>query len=275
MKYNRKYHTQAYIFILLIALIFLLPLYWLVVSSIKPDIDILKNPPSFVPLKVTFEHYVNAWKRLDYIRTFMNSFIVSSVTTALIILFSTMAGYVMSKKQFAGKKMMLSTVIATMIVPPTVLILPNFFIIDRLGMSDSLIGLILPFGVTSFGIFFMKQYMDDVPTSIIESARIDGCGDFKILFKIIFPLIIPGVATLGLIEFVNNWNSFVMPLVLLKTESKFVLPLKLAALSTATDVPSWGLILAGNVLTIMPIVILFLLLQKFFIKGIMDGAVKE
>lgn len=275
MKYNRKYHTQAYIFIVLIALIFLLPLYWLVVSSIKPDIDILKNPPSFVPLKVTFEHYVNAWKRLDYIRTFMNSFIVSSVTTALIILFSTMAGYVMSKKQFAGKKMMLSTVIATMIVPPTVLILPNFFIIDRLGMSDSLIGLILPFGVTSFGIFFMKQYMDDVPTSIIESARIDGCGDFKILFKIIFPLIIPGVATLGLIEFVNNWNSFVMPLVLLKTESKFVLPLKLAALSTATDVPSWGLILAGNVLTIMPIVILFLLLQKFFIKGIMDGAVKE
>ena len=247
----------------------------MVVSSIKPDIDILKNPPSFVPLKVTFEHYVNAWKRLDYIRTFMNSFIVSSVTTALIILFSTMAGYVMSKKQFAGKKMMLSTVIATMIVPPTVLILPNFFIIDRLGMSDSLIGLILPFGVTSFGIFFMKQYMDDVPTSIIESARIDGCGDFKILFKIIFPLIIPGVATLGLIEFVNNWNSFVMPLVLLKTESKFVLPLKLAALSTATDVPSWGLILAGNVLTIMPIVILFLLLQKFFIKGIMDGAVKE
>ena len=275
MKYNRKYHTQAYIFIVLIALIFLLPLYWLVVSSIKPDIDILKNPPSFVPLKVTFEHYVNAWKRLDYIRTFMNSFIVSSVTTALIILFSTMAGYVMSKKQFAGKKMMLSTVIATMIVPPTVLILPNFFIIDRLGMSDSLIGLILPFGVTSFGIFFMKQYMDDVPTSIIESARIDGCGDFKILFKIIFLLIIPGVATLGLIEFVNNWNSFVMPLVLLKTESKFVLPLKLAALSTATDVPSWGLILAGNVLTIMPIVILFLLLQKFFIKGIMDGAVKE
>jgi ABC-type glycerol-3-phosphate transport system permease component len=275
MKYNRKYQTQAYIFILLIALIFLLPLYWLVVSSIKPDIDILKNPPSFVPLKITFEHYVNAWKRLDYIRTFMNSFIVSSVTTALIILFSTMAGYVMSKKQFAGKKMMLSTVIATMIVPPTVLILPNFFIIDRLGMSDSLIGLILPFGVTSFGIFFMKQYMDDVPTSIIESARIDGCGDFKILFKIIFPLIIPGVATLGLIEFVNNWNSFVMPLVLLKTESKFVLPLKLAALSTATDVPSWGLILAGNVLTIMPIVILFLLLQKFFIKGIMDGAVKE
>ena len=275
MKYNRKYHTQAYIFIVLIALIFLLPLYWLVVSSIKPDIDILKNPPSFVPLKVTFEHYVNAWKRLDYIRTFMNSFIVSSVTTALIILFSTRAGYVMSKKQFAGKKMMLSTVIATMIVPPTVLILPNFFIIDRLGMSDSLIGLILPFGVTSFGIFFMKQYMDDVPTSIIESARIDGCGDFKILFKIIFPLIIPGVATLGLIEFVNNWNSFVMPLVLLKTESKFVLPLKLAALSTATDVPSWGLILAGNVLTIMPIVILFLLLQKFFIKGIMDGAVKE
>ena len=275
MKYNRKYQTQAYIFILLIALIFLLPLYWLVVSSIKPDIDILKNPPSFVPLKITFEHYVNAWKRLYYIRTFMNSFIVSSVTTALIILFSTMAGYVMSKKQFAGKKMMLSTVIATMIVPPTVLILPNFFIIDRLGMSDSLIGLILPFGVTSFGIFFMKQYMDDVPTSIIESARIDGCGDFKILFKIIFPLIIPGVATLGLIEFVNNWNSFVMPLVLLKTESKFVLPLKLAALSTATDVPSWGLILAGNVLTIMPIVILFLLLQKFFIKGIMDGAVKE
>lgn len=104
MKYNRKYHTQAYIFIVLIALIFLLPLYWLVVSSIKPDIDILKNPPSFVPLKVTFEHYVNAWKRLDYIRTFMNSFIVSSVTTALIILFSTMAGYVMSKNNLQEKK---------------------------------------------------------------------------------------------------------------------------------------------------------------------------
>ena len=275
MKINKKYQIQAYIFIGFIALIFLLPLYWLIVSSIKPDVEILKTPLSFVPIKVTIEHYLNAWKRLDYIRTFGNSLIVSTATTILIILFSTMAGYVISKKEFAGKKMILSTVIATMIVPPTVLILPNFFIIDRLGMADSLTGLILPFGVTSFGIFFMKQYMDDIPTSVIESARIDGCGDFRILFQIIFPLIIPGVATLGLIEFVNNWNSFVMPLVLLKTESKFVLPLKLAALSTATDVPSWGLILAGNVLTIMPIVILFLLLQKFFIKGIMDGAVKE
>ena len=275
MKINKKYQIQAYIFIGFIALIFLLPLYWLIVSSIKPDVEILKTPPSFVPIKVTIEHYLNAWKRLDYIRTFGNSLIVSTATTILIILFSTMAGYVISKKKFAGKKMILSTVIATMIVPPTVLILPNFFIIDRLGMADSLTGLILPFGVTSFGIFFMKQYMDDIPTSVIESARIDGCGDFRILFQIIFPLIIPGVATLGLIEFVNNWNSFVMPLVLLKTESKSVLPLKLAALSTATDVPSWGLILAGNVLTIMPIVILFLLLQKFFIKGIMDGAVKE
>ncbi|EOD01810.1 carbohydrate ABC transporter permease [Caldisalinibacter kiritimatiensis] len=257
-----------------LTILFLIPIYWLIVSSLKTDSEITRFPPTFWPEIMNIKNFPYVWKYLHFTKTFMNSIIVSISTTILIVIFSTMAGYAFAKKEFVGRKFLMTVLIGTMTIPATVLLLPLFFIITKLGMYDKLISLIFPFGVTVFGIFFMKQYIEDIPDALIEAARIDGCGEFRIFFTIILPLLKPAITSLTIIEFVNNWNSFTMPLVLLKTPEKFTLPLRLGMLAKETVAVPWSQIMAANVLTVIPVVIVFLLLQKYFIKGIMSGSVK-
>ncbi|MDQ0338752.1 ABC-type glycerol-3-phosphate transport system permease component [Caldalkalibacillus uzonensis] len=271
---NKLRQYGLVLFLWFVSLIFLVPLYWLFVSSVKSDAEITRFPPTFWPENFHWSNFVEVWSRLNFTQTFMNSIIVSTSTTILIVIFSTMAAYALSKKRIIGRNMILLVLVGTMTVPPTALLLPLYFIITKMGMYDTLISLILPFGVTVFGIFFMKQYMDDVPDELIEAARMDGCGDVRIFLQIIVPLVKPALVTLVLIEFVNNWNSFTMPLVLLQSESKYTLPLRLGLLASENVALPWSQILAANLLTIIPVVVLFLLLQKQFIKGIMEGAVK-
>jgi ABC-type glycerol-3-phosphate transport system permease component len=258
----------------ILTILFLIPIYWLLVSSLKTDAEITRFPPTFWPEILNFKNFPYVWKYLHFTRTFFNSIIVSISTTILIVIFSTMAGYAFAKKKFIGKKPLMVVLIGTMTIPATVLLLPLFFVITKLGMYDKLISLILPFGVTVFGIFFMKQYIEDIPDALIEAARIDGCGEVRIFFTIVLPLLKPAITSLSIIEFVNNWNSFTMPLVLLKTPEKFTLPLRLGMLAKETVAVPWSQIMAANVLTIIPVIVIFLVLQKYFIKGIMSGSVK-
>ncbi|WP_069650046.1 carbohydrate ABC transporter permease [Caloranaerobacter ferrireducens] len=272
MKRKKEFYAKVSLYILTV--IFLVPLYWLIVSSLKTDAEITMFPPTLWPHQINLKNFPYVWKYLHFTRTFLNSLIVSISTTVLIVIFSTMAGYAFAKKKFIGSKFLMTVLIGTMTIPATVLLLPLFFIITKLGMYDKLVSLILPFGVTVFGIFFMKQYIEDIPDALIEAARIDGCGEFKIFFTIILPLLKPAITSLAIIEFVNNWNSFTMPLVLLKSPEKYTLPLRLGMLSKETVAIPWSQIMAANVLTILPVVIIFLLLQKYFVKGIMSGSVK-
>jgi ABC-type glycerol-3-phosphate transport system permease component len=269
---NKKYTVQGLMWML--CFIFLMPLYWLFISSVKTDSEITRFPPTFWPEQFKWSNFTLIWDKLDFTQTFMNSIVVSVFATILITIFGTMAGYALSKKHIFGKNALFMLLVGTMTVPPPALLLPLYFIIIKFGMYDSLLSLILPFGVTVFAIFFMKQYIDDIPDELLEAARMDGCSEFRIFFQIVLPLIKPAVTTLVIIEFVNNWNSFTMPLVLLQSEEKYTLPLKLAMLSSETVAIPWSQILAANLLTILPVVILFILLQRYFIKGIMDGAVK-
>jgi ABC-type glycerol-3-phosphate transport system permease component len=257
-----------------IGIVFLIPIYWVLVSSLKSDADITKFPPSFFPEALVWQNYPDIWSKLRIGVTFTNSFIVAVPTVALTVLFSSMAGYAFSKKRFLGRDVMFSALIATMIVPPTVLLLPLYFIITKLGMFDSLIGLIVPFSVTVFAIFFTKQYIDDIPDEMLEAAKIDGSGDFRTFTQIIIPLIRPAITALVIIDFVQNWNSFTMPLVMLQSESNFTLPLKLAMMLSNSDNVPWSKILAANVLSLAPALAVFLLLQKQFVSGLMAGAVK-
>lgn len=270
---NRK-NTSLYVVMWLMGILFFVPIYWLLISSVKSDSEITLIPPTFWPKHFVWSNFPDIWQALDFGRTLSNSLIVSASTTVLIVIFSTMAGYAFSKKKFVGKNIIFLVLIGTMTVPPTVLLLPLYFIITKMGMYDTLTGLILPFSVTVFGIFFTKQYIDDIPNELLESARIDGCGEFRIFFQIVVPLIKPAVTTLAIIEFVRNWNSFTVPLVLIQTESKYTLPLKLGLLKQENVAVPWSQILAANVLASLPVIILFLLLQRQFIKGLMAGAVK-
>ncbi|MCA0984743.1 carbohydrate ABC transporter permease [Halobacillus yeomjeoni] len=269
-----KHPILLQVFMWTLTVIFLMPIYWLFISSVKSDREITQFPPTFWPKEFHWENFPLIWDRLDFTQTFWNSILVTVSATILITIFATMAGYALSKKHIFGKNVLFMILVGTMTVPPPALLLPLYFIIIKLGMYDSLISLIIPFGVTVFGVFFMKQYIDDVPDELLEAARIDGCGEFRIFFQVVLPVIKPAITTLVIIEFVNNWNSFTMPLVLLQSEDKFTLPLKLAMLSSESVAIPWSQVLAANLLTIVPVVVLFIVLQRFFIKGIMDGAVK-
>ncbi|MCH4888017.1 carbohydrate ABC transporter permease [Acidaminobacter sp. JC074] len=257
-----------------LAILFLIPLYWLIISSFKTDMEITSFPPTLWPKEFAFSNYTKVWDLLKFSKTFMNSLIVSLSTTVLIVFNSTLAGYAFAKKKFIGKNVLMTILVATMTIPATVLLLPLFTIITKLNMYDKLISLIIPFSVTVFGIFFMKQYIEDIPDSLLEAARIDGCKEYQIFFKVVLPLLKPGITSLTLIEFVNNWNSFTMPLVLLKSSDKFTLPLRLGMLAKETVAVPWSSIMAANVMVVLPVVIIFVALQKYFIKGIMGGAVK-
>lgn len=258
----------------IITLLFLIPVYWLIVSSFKTGAEVTAIPISFFPREITFDNFYYVWKFLKFNQTFLNTVFVCIPVTFLIVVFSTMAGYALAKKNFPGKNIMMTVLISTMVIPATVLLLPLFFIINDFGMYDTLTGLVIPFSVTVFGIFFMKQYISDIPDEIIKAASIDGANEFQIFTRIILPLSKPGIMTLAIIEFVNNWNSFTMPLVLINSPDKYTLPLKLAQLVQSQESLNWAQIMTANLLTIIPVVVVFLLLQKYIIKGVMAGAVK-
>jgi ABC-type glycerol-3-phosphate transport system permease component len=255
-------------------LLFLIPLYWVLAGSFKTNFEFNLDPPTLFPENFVLSNYKTAWTQLDFKQAFRNSAIVTVSTTVLNMITGTLAGYVLSKKKIPGGKLILALTVSILIVPPAVLLLPLYFIIMKMGMYDSLLAVILPFAANSFTIYFMKQYIDDIPGTLIEAAKIDGIGEGGLLTKIIIPLTTPALVTVGLINFVGNWNAFTMPLVLLRSNEKFTLPLKQAMMANATDVNQWTLILAATVLSILPVLIIFIASQKYFVKGIMEGAVK-
>ena len=257
-----------------IGVLFLLPLYWLFVSSLKSDAEITRFPPTFWPETFVWSNFPEIWKQLHFHVSFLNSLTVTVPTVILTVLFSSMAGFAFSKKRFLGRNALFYLLIATMTVPPTVLLLPLYFIIMKFGMFDKLIGLILPFSATVFAIFFTKQYIDDIPNELLEAAKVDGSGDFRTFFTIIIPLIRPALTALIIIDAVQNWNSFTMPLVLLQSESNYTIPQKLALITQDTVSTPWSKILAANLLSMLPVLALFLAMQKHFVEGLMAGSVK-
>ncbi len=274
MNISKTNKILNYIFMVIVLIIFLIPIFWLVVGSLKSNYEYSLVPPTLIPDEFMFSNYTTVWKQMKFGRAFFNSTFVSVTTTFLNVITGTMAGYAFSKRAFKGSNLILSTIIAFLIVPPSVLLLPTFFIINNINMTNSLWGLILPFAANAFTIFYMTNYISDVPNELIEAAEIDGMGDFKIFLKIVMPLIKPGMITVTIINFVGNWNSFIMPLVLITDSNKYTLPLKQNAMIAATDVNQWNLILASTILSILPVVLLFILTQKYFVDGVMEGAVK-
>ncbi len=273
MKKNSKMIFNYVIMFGLISL-FLIPLYWLLAGSFKSNFEFNLVPPTMFPKEIIFGNYSTAWTQLGFNKAFQNSMIVTISTTVLNMITGTLAGFILSKKKIPGGKIILALIVSVLIVPPAVLLLPLYFMIVKLGLYDTLSAIIFPFAANAFTIFFMKQYIDDIPNDLIEAARIDGVGEFGLIPKVIVPLSTPALVTVALINFVGNWNAFTMPLVLLRSNEKFTLPLKQAKMANATDVNQWTLILAATVLSILPVLVIFIGSQRYFVKGIMEGAVK-
>jgi multiple sugar transport system permease protein len=256
------------------AVLTILPLVWMVLASLMPSGEANTEPPPFFPSHITFEHYRELFVRLNLGRVLFNSALLAVTVTVLSVLLNAMAGYAFAKLRFPGRGRIFGFLLAALVLPSQVAILPLFLLMRQLGLVSSYWGVILPGMATIFGIFLVRQYALSIPDELLDAARIDGASEVRIFAEIILPLCRPILVTLAIFTFLGTWNDFFWPLVILTDDSKYTLPVALANLF-GEHVQDTELMMAGSVLTVMPVLLLFLFLQRHYVQGLLMGGLKE
>jgi len=221
----------------------------------------------------TIFNYIKLITQMPFLRWMLNSLIFAGSVVILIIFIDTLAGYALARYRFAGRGIIFGLILASMMLPMAVLLFPLFFIVLKMGLIDTYPGLILPLLAPPFGIFLMRQFMLTIPLEIIDAAKIDGCSEFGVLYRIIFPLVRPAQAILAIVVFLSTYSNFIWPLIVIKNRDMFTLTLGLARIPTE-EIIDWGLVAAGSFLTMVPLIIVFLIFQKQFMEALTRGAVK-
>ena len=250
------------------------PFVWMILGSFKGQGELLRVPPTWLPESPSLNNYRDLFNKQSFLRYFMNSTVVAVAVTLGNLLFCSMLGYALAKLEFGGKRLVFGLVMGTLMVPGMVTFVPLFVMVANLGLVDSYPGLILPFLVTPFGVFLMRQFMTTLPDDLLDAGRVDGAGELRIFRQIILPLCGPALATLGILSFLGSWNSFLWPLVVAQTQEHYTLPVALALFSTGQNVTNYGLLLAGATVVVLPILIVFLIFQRRFIEGIATTGIK-
>jgi multiple sugar transport system permease protein len=263
----------SYAFLTAWALLSLLPLYWLFVTSFQLFSLTIPFPPRLVPDPFTLVNYGDILANGLVRRAFLNSVIVAFTVTASNVFFNTLAGYVLAKMDFPGRRLIFWGIIGLLMLPWQVTLIPVYLITVRLGIINTYWGLILPGSVSAFGIFLMKQYLQTLPSELIDAARVDGASEFGIFWRIILPVARPGVAVLGTFVFVGHWNDFLIPLLLTSSNEMRTLQVALAQLQIMTYT-NWGITMAGSAIAAIPTIAIFFLFQKDVTRGITVGALK-
>jgi multiple sugar transport system permease protein len=246
----------------------------MVSASLMPPGHASTFPPRLFPDQITLEHYTALFTRLNLTRYVVNSAFLSIAVTAISLIINSMAGYAFAKIRFQGRDSLFKILLSSMVIPAQVTMLPLFLLLNKMGLINTYAGVIIPGMASVFGIFLIRQFVQSIPDSLIEAARIDGAGSFKIYRTIVMPLCKPILITLGILTFMGTWNDFLWPLIVMTDDSMYTLPVALANLSLE-HVQDTELMMAGSVITIAPVLILFAVLQKYYISGIMAGGLKE
>lgn len=257
----------------ILTIIFVFPFYWIMTGAFKSQPDTIKIPPQWWPTAPTMENFKQLLIQNPAGKWLFNSIFIALVTMILVCVTSSLAGYVLAKKRFYGQKFLFSVFIAAMALPKQVVLVPLVRIVNFLGIHDTLAAVILPLIGWPFGVFLMKQFSENIPGELLESAKIDGCGELRTFVNIAFPIVKPGFAALAIFTFINTWNDYFMQLVMLSSRSKLTVSLGVATMQ-AEMATNYGLIMAGAALSAIPIVAVFLMFQKSFTQGITMGAVK-
>jgi len=255
------------------AVLMALPFVWMLSTSFKPEAEVFRFPPRFIPDNITITNYVNLFSRLDFAHYFLNTTLVAVCITGVSLFINSLAGYAFAKIRFTGRDKLFIAILATMMVPGSVTVIPAFLLIRSLGMVNTYAGLILPGLASAFGIFLMRQFISTIPDELIEAAQIDGASEFWIFIRIIFPLAKPALATFGLFTFMGSWNSFFWPLIIATDERMYTLPVAIAVLSGQHG-GEFALQMAGATVVVAPILIVFLFLQRYYISGIVMTGMK-
>lgn len=262
------------VILLLIMLIVILPLLWLFVSSFKSDADVIKWPPHFFPADLVADQYRYVVKAIPVLRMLRNTVIFAGSVTVISLFFDSMAAYAFSRMHFRGKKVIFNVILLTMMVPFQVIMIPLYLEEFNLGILNTYAGLILPRAASAYGIYMLTSFFGNIPKSLDEAARIDGMKEFQIYSRIIAPLAKPAFVTLGIFHFMNNWNDLLYPMMLTSSVEMRTLSAGLAVLVGSNSI-KFGPTLAATVISIAPLLILFLFGQRFFMEGIATSGMKE
>lgn len=278
-KINFK-NIPTHITLIIVSIISIFPFIWLLSTSLKGSGEnIFAYPPTLIPKDFTFANYTGVWHRVDLIRYFINSMVVAGGTVLLNLILSSLAGYPLARMEFKGKKITFFAILATIMIPFQAIMLPVYLITLKLHLVDSVsdtmgfIGLIMPFAVSAFGIFLMRQAFLTIPKEMEEAAIVDGCNVFQVFWKVILPMVKPSLAVLAIFTFIGSWGEFLWPSIVLTKESMFTLPVGVNNLQGMFS-SNWRFIAAGSIIATVPIIIFFLAMQKYFISGENEGAVK-
>jgi len=268
--------SHLWIYVLLIAGLVLMvgPFLWMVLGSLKPQAEFLRIPPTFLPATPTMDNYGRLFEQLDFPRFFFNSSVVALAVTVGNLVFCPMLGYALAKLRWRGKRLVMGLVLATLMVPAGITLIPNFIMLSSFGLVNSYPGLILPFLAGAFGVFLMRQFMYGVPDELLEAARIDGANEFRLYWTIVVPIAMPVLATLAILTFLGNWNAFIYPLVMATEPNMYTLPVALATFATGQYQADHGMLMAGSVILVVPVLIVFIIFQRFITEGIATTGLK-
>ncbi|MGN7978887.1 carbohydrate ABC transporter permease [Microbacterium sp. 22195] len=257
-----------------ITVFMLLPFVWVVFGSFKTQSEFLHSPGAWLPEAFQVQNYVQLFADRGFGHYMINSLVVSAVAVIGNVIFSAMAGYALAKLRFRGKGIVFPLVIGSMIVPYVALFVPQFMVVVQMKLVDTLTAIVLPVLVLPLSVFIMRQFAHSVPFELMEAARLDGAGEARLFFRIFLPLTGPGLATVAILSFLSSWNNFLWPLVVAQSQGTYTAPVGLSVASQASNTISFGLLLAGAVIVLLPILILFLFLQKYFIQGVAATGLK-
>lgn len=279
--------VSAYVLLTAVAILMATPFIWMLLSSVKPNEELFAYPPVWIPTQITFQHYVDAFASSAFTRYFLNSFYVSAVTTAANLFFCSLAGYAFARLEFPGKNVIFFALLGTMMIPIYVTIIPLFIIVKSIplaggnnwlgqggtGWIDTYAGLMFPYFMNVFGVFLMRQFFATIPTELNDAARIDGASEFAIYRRIYIPLSKPVMATLGIFSFTSVWDDFLWPLIITNSQTMRTVQLGLQVFQTEFTV-RWGPLMAATLVVTLPVLLVFILGQKYFIEGFTTTGIK-
>ena len=273
---GRRPSSRWWIYALLTLGILLMvgPFLWMLLGSLKPQAEFLVSTPTFLPKNPTTNNFERLFGNLDFPRFFFNSSVVAVTVTLGNILFCPMLGYALAKLQWRGKRLIMGLVLATLMVPAGITLIPNFVLMANLGLVNTYPGLILPFLVGPFGVFLTRQFMYGIPDELLEAARIDGANEWRTFWTIVLPITAPVLATLGILTVLGSWNSFLYPLVMAQEPQMYTLPVALATFATGQYQADHGMLMAGSVVLVLPVLIIFIIFQRWITEGIATTGLK-
>jgi multiple sugar transport system permease protein len=271
---DRKVQLLLYAILIIGLVLMVAPFVWMLLGSFKPRGEFLQSVPTWLPAAPTLDNYQRLVDRLDFPRFFFNSIVIAVAVTAGNLIFSPMLGYALAKLRFSGRGMLLLLVLATLMLPTSATLIPLFVLMSSLGLVNSYPGLILPALAGAFGVFLTRQFFQGLPDELLEAARIDGAGEFRIFWTIAMPLATPVLATLGILTFLGSWNGFIYPLVMAQEPEMYTLPVALATFATGQFQADHGMLMAGSVILVIPILLIFVVVQRWVTEGIATTGLK-